>query len=124
MLNPIKTRFNKQHKIKMKGLSLRGNNICFGEYALQALESVCITSKQIESGIKEISKNMHIKIWIRIFPDKPVFIKSTEKRTWVFIIKPGKIIYEIMGLSEILAKKYIRMAANKLPIKTRFIKKK
>nr|YP_009294801.1 ribosomal protein L16 [Cytinus hypocistis]AMR36135.1 ribosomal protein L16 [Cytinus hypocistis] len=132
MLSPKKTKFRKQHRGRIKGISFRGNNICFGKYALQALEPTWITSRQIEAGRRAITRNVRrgVKIWLRIFPDKPVTFRALETRMgsgkgdpeyWVAVVKPGKILYEINGVTEITAKKAILIAASKLPIKTKLI---
>nr|CUR05110.1 rpl16 [Acacia obtecta] len=132
MLSPKKTRFRKQHRGRMKGISSRGNHICFGRYALQALEPAWITSRQIEAGRRAMSRNARRggKIWVRIFPDKPVTVRPTETRMgsgkgspeyWVAVVKPGRIVYEMGGVTENIARKAIAIAASKMPIRTRFI---
>nr|YP_010445274.1 ribosomal protein L16 [Pyankovia brachiata]UTJ90775.1 ribosomal protein L16 [Pyankovia brachiata] len=134
MLSPKRTRFRKQHRGRMKGISYRGNRICFGRYALQALEPAWITSKQIEAGRLAMTRNARrggkIKIWLRIFPDKPVTVRPAETRMgsgkgspeyWVAVVKPGRILYEISGVSENVARKAITIAASKMPIRTQFI---
>nr|YP_010926862.1 ribosomal protein L16 [Melocactus glaucescens]WKK45467.1 ribosomal protein L16 [Melocactus glaucescens] len=132
MLSPKRTRFCKQHKGRMKGLSYRGNRICFGRYALQALEPAWITPRQIEAGRRAITRNSRRggKIWVRIFPDKPLTIKSAETRMgsgkgpshyWVAVVKPGRILYEISGVAENIARRAISIAASKMPIRTQFI---
>nr|YP_009402565.1 50S ribosomal protein L16 [Pararchidendron pruinosum]APA33206.1 50S ribosomal protein L16 [Pararchidendron pruinosum]QIS96741.1 ribosomal protein L16 [Pararchidendron pruinosum]CUR08471.1 rpl16 [Pararchidendron pruinosum] len=132
MLSPQKTRFRKQHRGRMKGISSRGNHICFGRYAIQALEPAWITSRQIEAGRRAMSRNARRggKIWVRIFPDKPVTVRPTETRMgsgkgspeyWVAVVKPGRILYEMGGVTENIARKAIAIAASKMPIRTRFI---
>nr|YP_009767950.1 ribosomal protein L16 [Pterogyne nitens]QIS98568.1 ribosomal protein L16 [Pterogyne nitens] len=132
MLSPKRTRFRKQHRGRMKGISSRGNNICFGRYALQALEPTWITSRQIEAGRRAMSRNARRggKIWVRIFPDKPVTVRPTETRMgsgkgspeyWVAVVKPGRILYEMSGVTENIARKAITIAASKMPIRTQFI---
>nr|YP_009383090.1 50S ribosomal protein L16 [Archidendron lucyi]YP_010383988.1 50S ribosomal protein L16 [Archidendron clypearia]APA32941.1 50S ribosomal protein L16 [Archidendron lucyi]QYJ08846.1 ribosomal protein L16 [Archidendron clypearia]UEQ18121.1 50S ribosomal protein L16 [Archidendron clypearia] len=132
MLSPQKTRFRKQHRGRMKGISSRGNHICFGRYALQALEPAWITSRQIEAGRRAMSRNARRggKIWVRIFPDKPVTVRPTETRMgsgkgspeyWIAVVKPGRILYEMGGVTENIARKAIAIAASKMPIRTRFI---
>nr|CUR04384.1 rpl16 [Acacia longispinea]CUR04474.1 rpl16 [Acacia longispinea] len=132
MLSPKKTRFRKQHRGRMKGISSRGNHICFGRYALQALEPAWITSRQIEAGRRAMSRNARRggKIWVRIFPDKPVTVRPTETRMgsgkgspeyWVAVVKPGRILYEMGGVTENIARKAVAIAASKMPIRTRFI---
>nr|YP_009628296.1 ribosomal protein L16 [Greenwayodendron suaveolens]QBO27010.1 ribosomal protein L16 [Greenwayodendron suaveolens] len=116
----------------MKGISYRGNHICFGKYALQALEPTWITSRQIEAGRRAITRYARRggKIWVRIFPDKPVTVKPTETRMgsgkgrpkcWVSVVKPGRILYEMGGVSETVARAAISIAAYKMPIRTQFI---
>ncbi|GLS61510.1 50S ribosomal protein L16 [Methylobacterium haplocladii] len=117
----------------MKGISSRGNNICFGGYALQALEPAWITAKQIEAGRRGMTRYARRggKIWIRIFPDKPVTVRPTETRMgsgkgspefWVSVVKPGRILYEMGGVSEIVAREAFSIAASKMPIRTQFIR--
>nr|QBC71802.1 50S ribosomal protein L16 [Drosera indica] len=132
MLSPKRTRFRKQHRGRMNGISSRGNHICFGKYALQALEPAWITSRQIEAGRRAMIRKARRggKIWIRIFPDKAVTVRSTETRMgsgkgspeyWVAVVKPGRILYEIRGVSKIIARKALSIAASKMPIRTQFI---
>nr|YP_010528603.1 ribosomal protein L16 [Acriopsis javanica]UXW65494.1 ribosomal protein L16 [Acriopsis javanica]UXW65647.1 ribosomal protein L16 [Acriopsis javanica] len=134
MLSPKRTRFRKQHRGRMKGISCRGNQICFGRYALQALEPAWITARQIEAGRRAMTRYARRggKIWVRIFPDKPVTFRPTETRMgsgkgfpeyWVSVVKPGIIIYEISGVSETVAKAAISIAAYKMPIRTKFVGK-
>jgi len=135
MLSPKRTKFRKQHRGRMKGLSYRGNHISFGRYALQALEPAWITSRQIEAGRRAITRNVRRggKLWIRIFPDKPVTVRTAETRMgsgkgpveyWVAVVKPGRILYEINGMAEKRARRAIEIAASKMPIKTQFITSK
>lgn len=116
----------------MKGISYRGNRICFGRYALQALEPAWITSRQIEAGRRAMTRNARRggKIWVRIFPDKPVTLRPTETRMgsgkgspeyWVAVVKPGRILYEMSGVAENIARRAISIAASKMPIRTQFI---
>nr|YP_009634712.1 ribosomal protein L16 [Nyctanthes arbor-tristis]QBS49726.1 ribosomal protein L16 [Nyctanthes arbor-tristis] len=132
MLSPKRTRFRKQHRGRMTGISYRGNHICFGKYALQALEPAWITSRQIEAGRRAMTRNARRggKIWVRIFPDKPVTVRPAETRMgsgkgspeyWVVVVKPGRILYEIGGVSENIARRAISIAASKMPIRTQFI---
>nr|YP_010624062.1 ribosomal protein L16 [Goniothalamus tamirensis]YP_010624101.1 ribosomal protein L16 [Goniothalamus tamirensis]WBF98348.1 ribosomal protein L16 [Goniothalamus tamirensis]WBF98387.1 ribosomal protein L16 [Goniothalamus tamirensis] len=134
MLSPKRTRFRKQHKGRMKGISYRGNHICFGKYALQALEPAWITSRQIEAGRRAMTRYARRggKIWVRIFPDKPVTVKPMETRMgsglrkgppnyWVSVVKRGRILYEMGGVSETVARAAIEIAAYKMPIRTQFI---
>lgn len=132
MLSPKRTKFRKQHRGRMKGMSYRGNRICFGRYALQALEPAWITSRQIEAGRRAMTRNVRRggKLWVRVFPDKPVTVRTAETRMgsgkgspqyWVAVIKPGRILYEMDGVAENLARRAISIAASKMPIKTQFI---
>ena len=116
----------------MKGISSRGSRISFGKYALQALEPAWITSRQIEAGRRAITRNVRRggKIWICIFPDKPVTLRPTETRMgsgkgspeyWVAVVKPGRILYEMGEVGENIARKAISIAASKMPIRTQFI---
>ncbi len=132
MLMPKKVKHRKQHRGRMRGQAHRGSSLTFGEYGLQALEPCWITARQIEAGRIAITRHAKRKgkLWIRTFPWKPVTKKPTEVRMgkgkgdpefWVDVIRPGKIIYELEGVSEDLAKEAMRLAAQKLPIRTRFI---
>nr|YP_009716172.1 50S ribosomal protein L16 [Atriplex centralasiatica]YP_010227748.1 50S ribosomal protein L16 [Atriplex gmelinii]YP_010934399.1 ribosomal protein L16 [Atriplex canescens]YP_010997187.1 ribosomal protein L16 [Atriplex prostrata]YP_010997722.1 ribosomal protein L16 [Atriplex patens]QGL09296.1 50S ribosomal protein L16 [Atriplex centralasiatica]UDD86472.1 50S ribosomal protein L16 [Atriplex gmelinii]WKV25183.1 ribosomal protein L16 [Atriplex canescens]WMS60211.1 ribosomal protein L16 [Atripl len=132
MLSPKRTKFRKQHRGRMKGISCRGNRICFGRYALEALEPAWITSRQIEAGRRAMTRNARRggKIWVRIFPDKPVTVRPAETRMgsgkgspeyWVAVVKPGRILYEISGVAENIARRAITIAASKMPIRTQFI---
>lgn len=132
MLMPRKTKHRKQMRGRMPGKAQRGSTISFGEYALQALEPTWITSRQIEAA--RIAMTRHVrrggKIWIRIFPDKPISKKPAETRMgkgkaapeyWVATVKPGRILYEMSGVQEDVAREAMRLAAQKLPIATRFL---
>lgn len=130
--NPKRTKFRKHHRGNLKGIANRGNSICFGKFALQALEPAWITSRQIEAGRRAITRYARRggKLWIRIFPDKPITIRPAETRMgsgkgspefWVAVVKPGKIIYEITGVSENIAKAAMGIASYKMPIRTHFI---
>jgi len=132
MLMPKKVKHRKQQRGRMKGKPLRGATLAFGEFGLQALEPCWITARQIEAGRIAITRHIKRKgkLWIRVFPWKPVTKKPTEVRMgkgkgdpefWVDVVKPGKILYELEGVSEPLAKEAMRLASNKLSIKTRFI---
>nr|YP_009739536.1 ribosomal protein L16 [Aster hypoleucus]QIC20393.1 ribosomal protein L16 [Aster hypoleucus] len=132
MLSPKRTRFRKQHRGRMNGISYRGNTICFGKYALQALEPAWITSRQIEAGRRAMTRNARRggKIWVRIFPDKPVTVRPAETRMgsgkgspeyWVAVVKPGRILYEMGGVTETIARRAISIAASKMPIRAQFI---
>nr|YP_010399936.1 ribosomal protein L16 [Nowellia curvifolia]UQM88702.1 ribosomal protein L16 [Nowellia curvifolia] len=130
--NPKRTKFRKQHRGNLKGRATRGNSICFGKFALQALEPAWITSRQIEAGRRAITRYARRggKLWIRIFPDKPITVRPAETRMgsgkgapeyWVAVVKPGKILYEIGGVSGNIAKAAMRIASYKMPIRTQFI---
>lgn len=132
MLMPKKVKHRKQMKGRMTGVANRGGSISFGEYGLKSLEPAWITDRQIEAA--RIAMTRHIKrggkIWIRMFPDKPITKKPAETRMgkgkgapeyWVAVVKPGRILYEIEGVSEEIAREAMRLAAQKLPIKTKFV---
>lgn len=132
MLMPKKVKYRKHQRGRMKGKAYRGSTLSFGEYGLQALEPCWLTARQIEAGRITISRysKRKGKLWIRVFPWKPVSKKPTEVRMgkgkgdpefWVDTIKPGRIIYELEGVSESVAKEAMRLASHKLPIRTRFI---
>lgn len=132
MLSPRKTKFRKQHRGRMRGKATRGNTLSFGDYGLQALEPSWITSRQIEAGRRAMTRYVRRggKIWIRIFPDKPVTMRPAETRMgsgkgapeyWVAVVKPGRIMYEMNGVPEATAREAMRLAAFKMPIKTKFI---
>jgi len=118
----------------MRGKAIRGSNLNFGEFGLQSLEAVWLESRQIEAARIALTRFMKRggKVWIRVFPDKPVTAKPAETRMgsgkgavdhWVAVIKPGRIIFEVSGVSEEIAKEAMRLASHKLPMKTRFITK-
>ena len=134
MLMPRKMKFRKQHRGRRTGLASRGSTISFGQYALQAIEPAWITSRHIEAG--RIAMTRHVRrggnVWIRIFPDKPVSKKPAETRMgkgkggpefWVAVVKPGRILYEMDGVAEDVAREAMRLASHKLPIATRFLTK-
>jgi large subunit ribosomal protein L16 len=132
MLSPKRTKFRKQQRGRMTGMASNGNTLSFGEYALQALEPAWITSRQIEASRRAMTRYIKRggKIWIRIFPDKPVTMRPAETRMgsgkgspefWVAVIKPGRVLFEIGGVTEDIAREAMRLAAYKLPIKTKFI---
>ena len=134
MLSPKKVKFRKRQKGKMRGVARRGGSLTFGEYGLQAADCGWISAKQIEAA--RIAMTRHVKrggkIWIRIFPDKPISKKPAEVRmgkgkgapeAWVAVIKPGRVLYEMTGVSKEMAKEALRLAAHKLPIKTRFVER-
>jgi large subunit ribosomal protein L16 len=132
MLSPKRTKFRKQHRGRMKGIAPRGNSICFGRFALQALEPAWITSRQLEAGRRAITRYARRggKLWIRIFPDKPITMRPAETRMgsgkgspeyWVSVVKLGRILYEMSGIPETIARAAMRIAAYKMPIRTQFI---
>lgn len=132
MLSPKRTKFRKQHRGRMRGLATRGCNINFGEFALQAQEPSWITSRQIEAARRAMTRYVRRggKIWIRVFPDKPVTMRPAETRMgsgkgnpeyWVAVVKPGRIMFEIAGVPEETAREAMRLASHKLPIRTKFV---
>jgi large subunit ribosomal protein L16 len=131
MLFPKRVKYRKQMRGRMKGQASRGVDVTFGDYGLQAVEPGWVTARQIEATRRALVRYMRRrgKVWIRIFPDKPVTKKPAETRMgkgkgavdhWVAVVKPGRIMFEISGLSEEGAREAMRLAAHKLPIKTRF----
>ncbi|MCL6516875.1 50S ribosomal protein L16 [Alicyclobacillus sp.] len=134
MLMPKRVKHRKEHRGRMKGMSKGGNEVTFGEYGLQALEPAWVTNRQIEAA--RIAMTRYIrrggKVWIKIFPSKPVTQKPAETRMgsgkgspekWVAVVKPGRILFELAGVSEEVAREAMRLAAHKLPIKTKFVRK-
>jgi len=132
VLSPKKIKHRKQRRGRLTGSRLGGSFVSFGQYALQALEPCWITSRQIEAGRIAITRHVKRggKIWIRIFPDKPITAKPAETRMgggkgtpeyWVAVIRPGRILYEIDGVEEKVAREAFRLAGHKLPVKTRFL---
>ncbi|MDJ0575574.1 MAG: 50S ribosomal protein L16 [Xenococcaceae cyanobacterium MO_234.B1] len=132
MLSPRRTKFRKQQRGRMRGMAYRGSTLNFGDYALQATEPSWITSRQIEAARRAMTRYVRRggKIWIRIFPDKPVTMRPAETRMgsgkgspeyWVAVVKPGRIMFEMAGVPEPVAREAMRLAAQKLPIKTKFI---
>lgn len=134
MLMPKKVKFRKMQKGRMTGKAYRGSKVSFGEFGLKALEPGWISNRQIESA--RVAINRHVKrgckVWIRIFPDKPITKKPAETRmgkgkgapeSWVAVVKPGRVLYEMSGVDEAVAKEALRLAAHKLPIATKFVKR-
>ena len=132
MLSPKRTKFRKPLRGRLTGKAMRGNKIAFGDFALQALEPGWITSRQIEAGRRAMSRYARRggKLWIRVFPDKSITARAAETRMgagkgapdyWVAVVKPGKILYEMRGVSEAIARSSMRIAAYKMPVKTKFI---
>ena len=135
MLMPNRVKYRKQQRGRRKGKANRGSQVNFGEYGIKALEPAWLTNKQIEAA--RVALTRHIKrggkVWIRIFPDKPVTVKPAETRMgkgkgapeyWVAVVKPGRVLFELEGVTIKLAKEALRLAAHKLPIKTRFVARK
>src|SRR5213592_488638 len=134
MLSPKRVKFRKMFKGRTRGLAHRGSELSFGTYGLQALEPGWITNRQIEAA--RVALTRHIKrggkVWIRIFPDKPITKKPAETRmgkgkgspeSWVAVVKPGRVMFELAGVSEPLAKEALRLAGNKLSVKTKVVKR-
>ena len=134
MLMPKRVKYRRQHRGKMRGQAKGGTTVSFGEYGLQATEASWITSRQIEAARIAMTRFMKRggKVWIKIFPDKPYTAKPLEVRMgsgkgapegWVAVVKPGKIMFEIAGVEEEVAREALRLASHKLPIKTKFVKR-
>ena len=134
MLQPIKTKFRKAHKGRIKGLATSGASLAFGEYGLKAVEPERLTARQIEAA--RVAMTRHVKrggkVWIRIFPDKPITKKPAETRMgkgkgnpeeWVAVVKPGRILYEMEGVTPEVARQALKLAASKLPLATRFVER-
>jgi large subunit ribosomal protein L16 len=132
MLSPKRVKYRKQQKGRMRGKASRGNTVAFGTYGLEALECGYLTSQQIEAA--RIAMTRYVKrggkVWIRIFPDKPFTRKPAETRMgkgkgspegWVAVIRPGRILYEMEGITEDIAREALRLASHKLPLRTRFV---
>lgn len=135
MLMPKKTKYRRHHRGRRKGIATRGNSVAFGEFGLKALEAHWVTSRQIEAA--RVAMTRYIKrggkVWIRIFPDKPVTKKPAETRMgkgkgspeyWVAVVKPGRVMFELAGVPEAIAKEAMRLASHKLPMKTKFVMRK
>ena len=134
MLLPKRVKYRKQHRGRMKGMATRGNFVAYGDYGIASTEPCWITANQIEAA--RIAINRYVKrggqVWIKSFPDKPVTAKPAETRMgsgkgspeyWVAVVKPGRVLFEISGVSEEIAKEAMRLAGHKLPCKTKFIAK-
>lgn len=132
MLQPKRTKFRKQHKGRNRGLAQRGNSVSFGEYGLKAITRGRLTARQIESARRAMTRHVKRggKIWIRVFPDKPITKKPLEVRQgkgkgnveyWVALVQPGSVLYEISGVDEDVAREAFRRAAAKLPVETIFV---
>jgi large subunit ribosomal protein L16 len=132
MLQPSRTKFRKQHKGRIKGVATSGATLSFGQFGLKAMEPDRVTARQIEAARRAMTRHMKRagRVWIRVFPDVPVSTKPLEVRMgsgkgapeyWVVRIKPGRILFEIDGVADTIAKEALTLAAAKLPIKTRFV---
>ena len=132
MLQPARVKYRKMHRGSRSGMATRGHTVAFGEYGLQSLERCWLDTKQIEAARVAINRNMKRrgKMWIRVFPQKSYTKKPLETRmgkgkgpleSWVAVIKPATVLFEVDGVSEVLARESLRLAATKLPISTRFI---
>ncbi|MEX2586916.1 MAG: 50S ribosomal protein L16 [Actinomycetota bacterium] len=132
MLSPRKTKFRKQFRGKRRGMAKGGTTVHFGDYGLQALDAAWITNRQIEAARVAITRHVRRggRVWIRIFPDKPYTKKPAETRMgsgkgnpegWVAVVKPGRVMFELTGVPEEVAKEAMRLAGHKLPMKTRFV---
>ncbi len=132
MLQPKRVKFRKVQKGRRRGKANAGNKVDFGDFGLQALESAWLTARQIEAARRAITRHVRRggNVWIRVFPDKPITKKAAETRMgsgkgapdhWVAVVKPGKVLFEMTGVAEDVAKEAMRLASNKLPIATRFV---
>ncbi len=132
MLQPKRTKYRKQQRGRMTGLANSGATVAFGEYGLKALEPCWLSNRQIEAARVALTRHLKRggKMWIRVFPDKPVTKKPAETRMgkgkgapefWVAVIKPGRVLFEIEGVTEVMARAAMKLAANKLPLKTKFV---
>ncbi len=134
MLQPRRVKHRKHHRGRMRGKAMTGNTIAFGEYGLQSLQPAWIDARQIEAARRAMTHEMRRggKVWIRVFPDKPVTAKPAETRMgkgkgapekWVAVVKPGRILFEIAGVDEDVAKEALRLAAHKLPVRTKVVQR-
>ncbi len=132
MLQPKRVKYRKAHRGRMKGLSIVGSTVLFGDFGLKAMEPCWMTARQIEAARRAITHHVKRggKVWIRIFPDKPVTRKPLETRMgsgkgapdhWVAVVKPGRVLFEMSGVRELEAREAMRLASHKLPIDTRFV---
>lgn len=132
MLMPKRVKHRKQHRGRMNGMARRGSTIAFGTYGLQSMEPHYLTSRQIEAARRAIVRYIRRggKVWIRVFPDKPYTKRAAETRMgsgkgnvehWVAVVKPGRVIFEMAGVSEDVAREALRLASHKLPMKTQFV---
>jgi len=134
MLMPKRVKFRKHHRGRRRGKAYRGSSVAFGEFGLQALEPAWVTNRQIEAARVAITRFIKRggKMWIRVFPDKPVTKKPAETRMgkgkgapefWVAVVKPGRVLFELEGINKKLAQDAMRLGASKLPIRTRFVER-
>jgi len=134
MLMPKKVKYRKMQKGRMDGKAYRGSTVSFGEFGLKAIEPGWVSSRQIEAARVAITRHAKrgCKVWIRIFPDKPITKKPAETRMgkgkgtpeyWVAVVRPGRVLYEMSGVSEEVAKEALRLASHKLPVATKFVKR-
>lgn len=134
MLSPKRTKFRRHHRGNLRGKATRGNKISFGDFGIQALEPCWITSRQIEAGRRVLTRYVRRtgKLWIRIFPDKPVTMRPAGTRMgsgkgapeyWVAVVHPGRVLYEITGVSEAIAREALKITSYKMPVKTKFVMK-
>lgn len=134
MLMPKRVKYRRQHRPSVKGRANKGNTVTYGDYGLQALEAGWISSRQIEAA--RIATTRYVKrggkVWIKVFPDRPITAKPAETRMgkgkgapeyWVAVVKPGRVMFELSGVNEDLAKEAMRLAAHKLPVKCKFVKR-
>ncbi len=134
MLVPKRVKYRKQHRGRMKGKAIKGTEVTFGEYGLMALEPFWLENRQIEAARVALTRFIKRggKVWVKVFPDKPVTAKPAETRMgsgkgapekWVAVIKPGRILFELAGVPEEVAREAMRLAAHKLPVKCKFVKR-
>jgi len=134
MLMPKRVKYRKQQRGRMRGKAYRGSSVAFGEYGLQALDPAWVTNRQIEAARVAITRSIKRggKMWIRVFPDKPVTKKPAETRMgkgkgppefWVAVVKPGRVMFELEGITRNLAQEALKLGASKLPIRTRFVER-
>jgi large subunit ribosomal protein L16 len=134
MLAPKRVKYRKTFKGRTKGIARRGNTVAFGEYGLMSLSPGWISNRQIEAARIAMTRHMKRggKVWIRIFPDKPITKKPAETRmgkgkgnpeSWVAVVKPGRVMFEVEGVDEVMAKRAMQLAAAKLPVRTRLVKR-
>lgn len=134
MLAPKRVKFRKRFKGRTTGMATRGNTVAFGRYGLMSLEPGWITNRQLEAARVALTREMKRggKVWLRLFPDKPITKKPAETRMgkgkgnpegWVAVVKPGRVMFEVGGIDEVLARKALALAAAKLPVKSKFVKR-